>query len=208
MVVAGLLELAELVVRQRRQLMAPLIEFDLLDAGGGAVGSVTQVGRDNWDKTLHPRADDETKALAATLGVPADRAYLLTPYELRSTTDEVVLRLVFLQAAKSSVIVCRPDDTELGRIRLENLLGKRRLAMEVAGTRVGAIRPESLRNKSWTVTEAQDVELAHIEMTYGSSGDRTDANDYAVHLRQPLEEPLRSLTAAAVIAVDLIVWQR
>jgi hypothetical protein len=206
--VAGLLELTELVVQQRRQLMAPLIGFDLLGADGAAVGSVVQVGRDSWDRTLHPRADEDTKALAATLGVPESRAHLLTPYEVRSTTDEVVLRLVLLQAAKSSVVVCRPDGAELGRIRLENHLGKRRLAMEVSGATVGAIRPESARNKAWRVTDAQDAELAQIDMTYGSSGDHTAANDYAVHLRQPLDDPLRSLTVVAVIAVDLIVWQR
>lgn len=55
---------------------------------------------------------------------------------------------------------------------------------------------------------AAGTELATIEMTAGSSGDHTDANEYAVHVHRIADDALRALAVASVVAIDLIVWQR
>jgi hypothetical protein len=204
----SLLEAGELVIKQRAQLMAKRIEFAVLDQHGGELGSVVQVGRDAWDRTLHPRADGETLELAESLGVDAGHAHLLTPFEMRSSTGEVVLRLVTIKALKTSMVVCAPDGAERGRILLENIVGKSRFGLAAAGTNVGSLKALTWRRKTFAVNNGDGVEVARIEMTAGTSGDRTDANDYAVHILEPLDDPMRSLAVASTIAVDLILWQR
>jgi hypothetical protein len=91
---------------------------------------------------------------------------------------------------------------------LENLLGKSRFALEVAGTGVGAMTAETWRKKNFVVADGQAAECARIEMTSGSSGDHSHSNDYTVHINRGLEDPRRSLAVAAVIAVDMILWNR
>ena len=203
-----MLDERELVIKQRSKLIALRVEFDVFDADGGELGSVVQAGRDAWDKTLHPRADAATLELAASLGVEPRTAHLLTPFEIRSPAGDVLLRLVHIKALKSSVAVCAPDGREIGRITLENVLGKSRFRFEAVGDNVGSMKAVSWKRKNFAIADGEGTEIARVDMTKGTSGDRTDANDYAVHVHRSLEDPLRSLAVASAIAVDLILWQR
>ena len=205
---SSLLDVRELTVNQQRIFPAVTVGFDVLDASGVVLGSFVQVGRDNLDKTLHPRADDATTALGAKLGVAPNRAYLLTPFELRSSTGDVVLHVILSNDTKKRLFVCEPDNTEIGRICRENLFGKPRLSLEIAGVKAGAITVSDRRRKSWVVSDAAQRETGRIEMTQGSSGDFTDVNNYAVHLASDLGAAVRWLTLASVFAIDLILWQR
>ena len=55
---------------------------------------------------------------------------------------------------------------------------------------------------------AQGTELASVEMTHGTSGDKSHDNQYAVHIEPGLADPIRSIAFAVVFAVDRIVWSR
>ena len=188
----NLLDQTDLVVKRRPMLFERRVGYDVLDQQGTLLGSAVQVGRDNLEKVLRPRRSDNAR----------------TSFELSEHSGVVVLRLTHIQAFKSSLVVELPNAVEVGRIRLEKLLGKSRFALEVAGAGVGAISAETWRNKNFVVVEGQAAELARIDMTSGNSGDHSHANDYTVHINRRLEDPLRSLAVAAVIAVDMILWNR
>jgi uncharacterized protein YxjI len=156
------------------------------------LGSVVQVGRDNLAKTLRPQRADNAQ----------------TSLEMTDTDGGVVLGLTHIQAFKSSLLVARPDGSGLGRIRLENVVGKSRFALDVAGTSVGAVAAQTWRKRNFVATDTDGDEVARIDMTKGSSADFSHENAYAVHIGQPLQDPLRSLVVAAAIAVDMILWER
>src|SRR5439155_11008355 len=63
----------ELVVKQRAKLMGVRVEYDVYGADGGELGSVVQVGRDQLERTLHPKADAGQVELAEALGIDPKR---------------------------------------------------------------------------------------------------------------------------------------
>ncbi len=188
----SLLDETDLIVKRRPMLMGKRVGYDVLDQHGRVLGWVAQAGRDNLEKLLRPRRSDNAR----------------TSFELTEHSGLVVLRLTHIQAARSSLVVELPNGAEVGRIRLENIFGKSRFALEVAGTGVGAMTAETWRKKNFVVVDGQAAEFARIEMTSGSSGDHSHSNDYTVQINRRLEDPLRSLAVAAVIAVDMILWNR
>ncbi len=188
----SLLDQTDLVVKHRPMLFERRVGYDVLDQQGTLLGSAVQVGRDNLEKLLRPRRSDNVR----------------TSFELSEHSGSVVLRLTHIQAFKSSLVLELPNGAEVGRIRLEKRLGKSRFALEVAGTGVGAMTAKTWRNKNFVVVDGQAAELARIDMTRGHSGDHSHANDYTIHINRRLEDPLRSLAVAAVIAADMILWHR
>jgi hypothetical protein len=188
----SLLDQSDFVVKHRPKLMERRVGYDIYDEQGTVLGSVVQVGRDNLEKTLRPSRADNVQ----------------TPFEMSDVAGSVVLALTHVKAFKSSLVVGRPDGSEIGRIRLENILGKSRFAIEVAGARVGAVTAKTWRKRSFAITDGETAEIAGIEMTHGSSGDHSHQNVYEVHIQRLLADPLRSLAVAAVIAVDLTLWER
>jgi hypothetical protein len=188
----NLLDQAELVVKHRPKAVELRVGYDVYDAQGSALGSVVQVGRDNLERTLRPqRADNAQTAL-----------------DMIDASGEVLLRLTHIQALKSSLVVAYPDGSDAGRIRLENIVGKSRFALEVAGSSVGAMAAQTWRKRNFVIADSDGAAVGRIDMTKGSSADFAHENDYRVQLAQPLADPLRSLAAAAVIAVDMILWER
>ena len=149
------------------------------------------VGVDNLEKLKRPQRSDNAR----------------TPLELRDPSGPVLL-LTHIQAAKSSLMVQRPDGADVGRIRLENLFGKSRFTLEVAGVSAGRVAARTWRRKNFSVVDDQGTEVASVDMTHGSSGDHSHDNHYAVHIASGLADPLRALSFAAVIAVDTILWTR
>jgi len=188
----SLLDRSDFVVKHRPKLMERRVGYDIYDEQGTVLGSVVQVGRDNLEKTLRPSRADNVQ----------------TPFEMSDVAGSVVLALTHMKAFKSSLVVARPDGSEIGRIRLENILGKSRFALEVAGARVGALTAKTWRKRSFVLADGQSAEIAGVDMTHGSSGDHSHQNVYDVHIHRTLEDPMRSLAVAAVIAVDLMLWER
>ncbi len=189
---SGVLDQTDLVVKRRPMVFEVRGGYDIYDEHARvAFGSIEQVGRDNMEKLKHPQRSDNAR----------------TPFELRDPSGPVLL-LTHVQAAKSSLVVARPDGTEVGRIRLENLFGKSRFTLEVGEVSVGRVAARTWRRKNFAVVDGQGKEIASVDMTHGSSGDHSHDNQYAVHIDRPLADPLRALALATVIAVDKILWTR
>ena len=188
----GLLDATSFMVHHRPAALEVRVGYDVLAADGAVLGTVVQVGRDSVDKTLHPRKDDATT----------------TELELRDASDVPVLRLTRQRALRGSLHVASPDGAAIGSLRLENLVGKSRFAVEANGASVGMLAADSWRKKAFTLTDASGAELARIVMTQGTSGDFSHDNRYSVTVTQPLADPVRSLAVAAVFAVDQILWER
>jgi uncharacterized protein YxjI len=189
---ATVLDRTDLVVKHRPKVVELRVGYDVYDPQGTLVASVVQTGRDNLEKTLHPKREDNAQ----------------TSLAMSDPSGSVLLLVTHVQALKSSLVVAGPDGAEIGRIRLENLVGKSRFALEVAGSKVGALTAETWRKRSFVLVDGGAAEIARVDMTRGTSGDFSHENDYAVHIAQPLDDPLRSLAVAAVIAVDMILWER
>jgi len=189
---SGVLDQTDLVVERRPQLMARRAGYDIYDQQRTSTqGSVEQVGRDNMEKLWHPQRSDNAR----------------TPLELSDGSGPVLL-MTLVQALKSSLVVERPDGTAVGVFRRENLVGKARLTIEVAAASAGSVAARTWHNKNFAVVGAQGAEIASVDMTHGSSGDRSHDNRYAVHIDDHLDESLRALAFAAVIAIDMILWTR
>jgi len=185
----------DFVVKRRPKLFEVRTGYDIYDRGGeAAVGSVEQVGRDNMQKLTRPKREDNAK----------------TFLELRDTSGPL-LQMTHVQAAKSSLVVRRPDGAEIGCYRLQNLLGKSKFAITFASEpdmKALSMVARSWRNKSFAMVDGNGAEIACVEMTQGSSGDASHDNQYAVHVVSGLHDSVRSLAFAAVFAVDRIVWTR
>ena len=189
---SGVLDQTDFVVKRRPQLMEVRAGYDVYDQlTMSELGHVEQVGRDNMEKLWHPQRSDNAR----------------TPLELRDPSGPVLL-MTHIQAAKSSLVVERPDGTAVGLFRRENFVGKSRLTLEVEGASAGKVAARTWRNKNFAVVNSGGAEIASVDMTHGSSGDHSHDNQYAVHIDSGVADPLRALAFAAVIAVDKILWTR
>ena len=189
---SGVLDQTDFVVKHRPKLFERRVGYDIYDERAVvALGSVEQVGRDDVEKLVRPQRSDNAR----------------TPLELRDVSGPVLL-MTHVQALRSSLVVEGPHGSDLGRIQLQNLFGKKRLTLHVAGASAGTIAARTWRNKNFAVADGQGAEIASIDMTHGHSGDASHDNHYAVHIDPALDGPLRALSFAAVIAVDMILWRR
>ena len=187
----SVLDQTDFVVKRKPQVPEVRGSYEFFDTQATTLlASVEQVGRDNMEKLLHPQRADNAK----------------TFWELRDSTGPVLL-MTYVQAAHSSLLVADPDGTDVGAIKLENLFGKKRFEIEpdMKGLSVAA---RNWRNKSYAMSDGQGNELASVDMTHGTSGDKSHDNQYAVHVQPGLTDPTRLIAFALVIAVDRIVWDR
>ena len=184
---SNLLAVSDFVVKRRPKLFEVLAGYDIYDQRDGvALGSVEQVGRSNLEKLRRPKREDNAK----------------TFLELNDASGPVLV-MTHVQAARSSLVVARPDGTDIGSFKLQNYFGKSRLAFAS-----GLLAARTWRNKNFAMSDAGGVEIARFDMTQGSSGDHSHDNQYAVHINPAVEGDLRRLALAAAFAVDQIVWDR
>lgn len=190
--VSGLLDRLDLVVEHRPQLVERRISYDLSDADGTLVGTIIQSGRDNVERTLRPRKVDNA----------------LTTFAMSEADGAVVLTLTHVQALKSRLVVCDANGVELGQFRLTNLLGRSRFSVELGGSPIATLDAATWRKRNFVMRDGDGTEIAGVDMTRGRSGDHLHDNAYRVRVLRRLDEPLRSLALAAVIAIDMILWHR
>ena len=188
----GLLDISDLVVKRRPKIFERRAGYDLFDLHGTVMGSVEQVGRDNFEKALRPSRADNAR----------------TFFDMCIPPGSVALRLTHLQAMKSSLTVALPDGSEVGSIHLQNYFGKSRFVLEAEGAQVGTMTAKTWRKRSFVVADPHAVERVTIDMTRGSSGDHSHKNEYVVRIDSGSAGPFRLLAVAAVIAVDTILWNR
>ena len=110
---------------------------------------------------------------------------------------------------KSTIVVARPDASEVGRIVQENIVGKIRFGIEADGKRVGGIQGENWRAWNFSITDDAGAEIGRITKTWEGLARAafTTADHYVVQIYRQLEDPLRSLVVASALCVDTALKQ-
>jgi uncharacterized protein YxjI len=185
-----------LVVNQKTKIIELSNEYSVFDASGKQLCAVRQTGQTTLKKALR-LVSSVDQFLTHTLEVTdASGTTLLTLTRPRK---------VF----KSTIVVQRPDGSEVGRIVQENMVGKIRFGMEAGGTRLGGIQGENWRAWNFAITDAGGTEVGRITKTWEGLARTvfTTADHYVVQIHKELQEPLRSLVVASALCVDTALKQ-
>ena len=185
-----------LVVSQKAKLIELTNEYLVYDQNGNPLGAVAEVG--------------QTKAKKIARFVSNLDQFLTHTYEIRDANDQTLLALHRpRKIMKSSFSLTRPDGTEVGQVKQENVFGKIRFALEANGTKIGEIRAQNWRAWDFHITDAAGTEVARITKKWAGLGKEmfTTADNYVVEILQPLEDPLLSLTVGSALCVDTALKQ-
>jgi uncharacterized protein YxjI len=185
-----------LVVNQKTKLIELTNEYSVFDGEGNQLGAVRQTGQSTLKK-------------AARLFTSLDQ-YMTHKLEIADASGAVQLSLTRpAKILKSTVVVQRPDGSEVGRIVQENMIGKIRFGLETGGRRVGAIQGENWRAWNFAIKDETDAEVARITKTWEGLARTmlTTADHYVVQVHRQLEDPLRSLVVASALSVDTALKQ-
>lgn len=185
-----------LVVNQKTKIIELTNEYSVFDAAGNRVGGVTQV--------------DQSLAKKALRFVSNVDQFLTHKLEIHDAEGTAVLNVTrprkFL---KSKVLVERPSGEQVGEIVQRNAFGKIKFGLEVDGQEVGEIRAENWRAWNFAIVDQTETEIARITKTFEGIAKAvfTTADNYVLHIHQPLSEPLRSLVIASALCVDTALKQ-
>ena len=185
-----------LVVNQKAKLLELTNEYAVYDAAGTQIGGVRQVGQSTARKVLRAftSIDQYLKTRLAVVGMDGQPLLELTRPP---------------KVFKSTVVVARPDGTEVGRIVQQNVVGKINFSLEVGGQAVGAIKAENWRAWNFRIEDGAGREVARITKTWEGLARTmfTTADNYVVQLHEDVPEPLHTLVVAAALSVDTALKQ-
>jgi uncharacterized protein YxjI len=185
-----------LVVNQKTKIIELTNEYLVFDGAGKQLGAVRQTGQSTLKKAARLLTSLDqfmTHTLEVTDAAGATQLTLTRP------------RKVF----KSTIVVARPDGSEVGRIVQENMVGKIRFALETDGRKIGAIQGENWRAWNFAIKDESDAEVARITKTWEGLARTlfTTADHYVVQIHKELTDPLRSLVVASALCVDTALKQ-
>lgn len=185
-----------LVVNQRDKLVETSNEYDVYDQDGNDLGTVVQVGQSRFAEAVRLLGKNDQ--------------FKTVELEVRDPHGAPVLRITRpAKLFRSRVLVQRPDGSEVGEIRQENVFGRISFSILVAQQMIGRITAKNLRARGFTITDHNDVEVAQIIQTWEGLAKAlfSTADNYVVriHLHQP--EPLASMIVASALTVDTALKQ-
>lgn len=185
-----------LVVNQKTKIIELTNEYFVFDAAGTQLGAVRQTGQTTLKKALRLVSSVDqfmTHTLEVTDASGATQLTLTRP------------RKVF----KSTIVVARPEGSEVGRIVQENMVGKIRFGLQAGGQRLGGIFGENWRAWNFRIEDAGGTEVARITKTFEGflKTAFTTADNYVVQLHSSIPQPLLSLVVAAALSVDTALKQ-
>lgn len=185
-----------LVVNQKMKLVELSNEYGVFDARGKQLGAVRQTGQSALKK-------------AVRLLTSLDQ-YLTHTLEITDATGAPQLTLTRpAKVFKSTILVKRPDGSEVGRVVQENMIGKIRFGLAADGRRLGGIQGENWRAWNFAITDETGTEVARITKTWEGLGRTlfTTADHYVLQIHRELRDPLRSLVVASALCVDTALKQ-
>jgi uncharacterized protein YxjI len=185
-----------LVVNQKTKIIELTNEYSVFDAAGKQLGAVRQTGQTTLKK-------------AARLLTSLDQ-FMTHTLEVTDASGAVQLTLTRPRKVfKSTIVVQRPDGSEVGRIVQENMVGKIRFGMETDGKRLGGIQGENWRAWNFGIMDDAGTEVGRITKTWEGLARTvfTTADHYVVQIHKELPEPLRSLVVASALCVDTALKQ-
>ena len=185
-----------LVVNQKTKIIELSNEYSVFDATGKRLGAVRQTGQSTLKK-------------AARLFTSLDQ-FLTHTLEITDASGATQLTLTRpAKVFKSTVVVQRPDGSEIGRVVQENMIGRIRFRIEADGQRLGTIQGENWIAWNFAIKDANDAEIARITKTFEGVARTlfTTADHYVVQIHRELPEPLRALVVASALCVDTALKQ-
>ena len=185
-----------LVVNQRDKLVETSNEYDVYDQNGNRLGTVAQVGQGRFARAVRLLGKNDQ--------------FKTVELEVRDPHGAPLLRITRpAKVFKSRVLVQRPDGSEVGEIRQENVFGRISFSILAAQQRIGGITAKNLRARDFTVTDHTDVEVAQIIQTWEGLTKAlfSTADNYVVRIHRHRPEPLASMIVASALTVDTALKQ-
>lgn len=185
-----------LVVNQKVKLIELNAEYAIYDQHEHQIGAVRQVGQSKVRKVVR-----------LLTSLDQFMSHTLQVVDMTGTPQLVLTRPA--KFVKSRVIVQDGAGANLGEIVQRNAIGKIRFGLLADGNEVGSLNAENWRAWNFNIQDAQGTEVARITKMWEGLAKTmfTSADNYVVHIHQPLVEPLRSLVVAAALAVDTALKQ-
>ncbi len=184
-----------LVVRQRAKLVELHSEYGVYDEVGNQIAAVREVGLSRARKLLrvaNPFA-----------------AWLTHTLHLLDMSGALLLAVIRDTGVKGRLVVEDSRGGEIGRVVQQNLWGRRRFDLVVGDRTVGFMDAEMLEGAVFRITDEHGDEVGRVlHLPPSLAGVFTPADNYAVQIHHPLEEPLLSLTVVSALCVDLAMHQR
>jgi uncharacterized protein YxjI len=193
----SLLGASLLVVNQRTKVLEVNTEYDVFGADGRPLGAIRQIGQSRGKQV-------------ARLFTSFDQ-YFTHHFEVLDVTGRTVLRMtrprkIFL----TKLHVFDGADRFVGTIRQRNVFWKIRFELvDAAGEVVGFLRAENVRAWDFRVLDRYERPIAELVKSWEGWARTafTRADRYAVRIGEVLPEPLRQLTVAAALGVDVALKQ-
>ncbi|RNI21139.1 phospholipid scramblase-related protein [Flexivirga caeni] len=185
-----------IIVSQKRKLIELTNEYFVYGQDGAQIGAVAEIGQSTARKALRFVSNLDQ--------------FLTHRLEVRDTTGHPLLVLTRPgKVFKSTVIVSAPNGSEIGRLVQQNVFGKIRFGLQAGGKDVGTLNAENWRAWNFALLDAQGAEVGRITKTWEGllTTMFTTADNYVVHIRPDLPDPLRSLAVAAALTVDTALKQ-
>jgi uncharacterized protein YxjI len=192
---SSLYDQSVLVVSQRTKLIELTNEYAVYDGQGQQIGAVVQVGQSAVKKALRFVSNFDQ--------------FLTHRLEVRDASGVVLALTRPAKLVRSRIVVTRPDGAPIGEIVQANVFGKIRFDLVAGGQLVGAIQAENWRAWNFAITDAAGTEVARITKTWEGLTKTlfTTADNYVVHVRFRLPEPLASMVLASALTVDTALKQ-
>lgn len=185
-----------LVVSHRARVVDGSDEHAVSDRYGRQVGAVREIRPHPAKKALRlfGSSDQTTASL-----------------EIADADGQVVLQVTRPTTVLKGRVAVVQDGAgeEIGHIVPQSVWGKVRFSLESGGHQYGAIDLENRHAWDFDVHDETGTEVARISKHSDgvARGALRTADDYAVCLHRPLEDPLRSLVVAAALALDTTLKQ-
>lgn len=192
----SLLQRPAIGVHQRRKLIEMRNEYTLVDETGQPIGTASQE-RQGWMTVLIRFVSDLDVALPMTLEVRDQAGQLQLELDKPWFTWRTTVQL--------------PDGTTVGSITKKIRVGKARFQLDGPdGRLLGEIHAQNWRAKDFIVYDASGVQVADVTKQWRGLFTEafTDADSYAVEFSPSVVEPLRTLSFAAALAVDIVMKQK
>ncbi len=185
-----------LFVSQKRKLIELTNEYAVFGADGAQVGAVTEVGQSGLKK-----------AMRFVSSLDQYMTHTVQVNDSAGRTQIVLTRPA--KVFKSTMIVARPDGSEIGRLVQRNVFGKIRFGMEAGGAEIGSLNAENWRAWNFSIQDHAGTEVARITKTWEGllTTMFTSADNYLVDIHVALPDPMRSLVVAAALTVDTALKQ-
>lgn len=191
-----LLQRPALGVHQRRKVFELRNEYTLVDEAGQPIGTASQE-RQGWMTLLIRLFSNLDVALPMTLEVRDRAGQLQLEIDKPWFTWRVTVRL--------------PDGATVGSISKKIRVGKARFQLSgPSGEELGEVHAQNWRARDFVVYDAQGAQAAAVTKQWRGLFTEafTDADSYAVEFSPTVTEPLRTLSFAAALAVDLVMKQK